>query len=334
MKKERWIDVGCLAFVAMFLFGCAASEDVQILDRENKRLSSQLNSTQREMEALKSDQADIQRQYQKDVGELRKEDGTSKADLGLRLNNLESEVRTLSASMEEYKDLVKRPSKDLEQVRTDTTSRTRSLEERLRASDERLRAAEEKNRLLEERTRRLEDRDKEMEARLLKAIEDRVRPIDSKIDQVTQKQSSLEKSVREPEREAPAEKRAPATTAAALYKEAYEAYQKGDLEGSRRKFETFLSQYPNTELSDNAQFWIGETYYLKKDYERSILEYEKVVTKYPEGDKVPAALFKQALAFAELGDKANARNLLRRVVERYPTSDQADMAKKRLEALH
>jgi tol-pal system protein YbgF len=118
-----------------------------------------------------------------------------------------------------------------------------------------------------------------------------------------------------------------------LYKDAYETFQKGDLEGARKKFEAFLKQYPNTELSDNAQFWIGEIYYLKKDFERAILEYEKAIAKYPEGDKIPAALFKQALAFLELGDKTNARNLLRRLIERYPQSDQTEMAKKKLEAI-
>ena len=118
-----------------------------------------------------------------------------------------------------------------------------------------------------------------------------------------------------------------------LYKEAYETLHRGDLEGGRRKFEAFLKQYPNTELSDNAQFWIGETYYLKKDFERAILEYEKAIVKYPEGDKISAALFKQALAFLELGDKANARNLLKRVIEKYPQTDQAEMAKKKLETI-
>jgi len=326
MKKRHWIHVGPLALVVMLVSGCANTEDVQILDRENKHLSSQLSAMQRSIDSLKTDQAAAQKQYQKDVADLRKETGSSRADLSLRVDNLQSEVRTLGAGVEEYKDFVKRPSKEIEQVRTDTTSRTRSLEERLRAS-------EEKTRMLEERTRKLEDRDKEMEARLLKTIDDRVKPLDSKIDQVALRQSALEKSIREGEKETSSEKKTSPTTAAILYKEAYEAYQKGDLEGSRRKFESFLGQYPNTELSDNAQFWVGEIYFQKKDYERSILEYEKVVTKYPEGDKVPAALLKQALAFSELGDKTNARNLLRRVVERYPTSDQADMAKKRLEAL-
>lgn len=324
MMKKYWIGFGFVAFVVMLVSGCATTQDVQILDQEGSRLSSQLNAIQRSVESLKADQAAMQKQHQKDVADLRKEDGASRADLSLRIDNLQSQVRTLTAGMEEYKDFMKRPSKEIEQVRSDTTSRTRSLEERLKTS-------EEKNRLLEERTRRLEDRDKEMEARLLKAIEDRVKSLDSKIDQVASKQSAIEKSVREGE--ISTERKTSPTTAAVLYREAYEAYQKGDVEGSRKKFEAFLGQYPNTELSDNAQFWVGEIYFQKKDYERSILEYEKVVTKYPEGDKVPAALFKQALAFSELGDKTNARNLLRRVVDRYPTSDQADMAKKKLDAL-
>ena len=118
-----------------------------------------------------------------------------------------------------------------------------------------------------------------------------------------------------------------------LYKEAFETFQKGDLEGARRKFEASLKQYPNAGLSENAQFWIGETYFLKKDFEKAILEYEKVIVKYPEGNKVPGALLKQGLAFFELGDKTNARNLLRRVIERYPQSNQAEIAKKKLDEI-
>jgi tol-pal system protein YbgF len=136
-----------------------------------------------------------------------------------------------------------------------------------------------------------------------------------------------------PTKEIPAELKGISTGMGDLYKDAYETFHKGDLEGARRKFEAFLKQYPNTELSDNAQFWIGETYFLKKDYERAILEYEKAIVKYPEGDKISSAIFKQALAFLELGDKTNARNLLKRVIEKYPHSDQAEMAKKKLETI-
>ncbi len=183
---------------------------------------------------------------------------------------------------------------------------------------------------LEDNEKMRQEKDKALEEKI-KGIEDRLKGLEGKIGQLASKQLELEGSI--PGKEVSADVKGVSTRAGDLYKDAYETLQKGDVEGARRKFEAFLKQYPNTELSDNAQFWIAETYYLKKDYEKSILEYEKAITKYPEGDKVPAALFKQALAFLELGDKTNARNLLKKVIERYPNSDQAQMAKKKLEAI-
>jgi tol-pal system protein YbgF len=194
------------------------------------------------------------------------------------------------------------------------------IEGRLRILEERGRSIEEKNKVLEEK---LEEK--------LKETGDRLKGLEGKMTELASKLMEVEKPP--PTKETPAEVKGTSTSVGDLYKDAYETFQKGNLEGARRKFEAFLKQYPNTELSDNAQFWIGETYYLKKDFEKAILEYEKAIVKYPEGDKIPAALFKQALAFLELGDKTNARNLLKRVIERYPHSEQAEMAKKRLEGI-
>jgi tol-pal system protein YbgF len=223
--------------------------------------------------------------------------------------------------LDEYKDFAKRPSKDVERIREDVILRTRVLEER--------------GKMLEERNRAQEDRAKALEEKI-RALDERLKGMEGKIDLVTSKQVEAEKTMvtmKEKEKEVAPEVKGPATGMGEVYNDAYQTYQKGDMEGARRKFEAFLKQYPNTSFSDNAQFWIGETYYAKKDYEKAILEYEKVMVKYPEGDKVPAALLKQGLAFLELGDKANARNLLRRVMDRYPQSEQADIAKKRLEAI-
>jgi tol-pal system protein YbgF len=165
----------------------------------------------------------------------------------------------------------------------------------------------------------------------MREIEDRLKGQDGKTAGSTSKAMESERVASF--KEVPPEIKGVSTGMGDIYKDAYETFHKGDLEGGRRKFEAFLKQYPNTELSDNAQFWIGETYYLKKDFERAILEYEKAIVKYPEGDKIPSALFKQALSFLELGDKGNARNLLKRVIERYPRSEQAEMAKKKLETI-
>ena len=87
-------------------------------------------------------------------------------------------------------------------------------------------------------------------------------------------------------------------------------FKEGQYVKAREEFVKFLKQYPKTAYSDNAQFWIGETWYVEEKYERAIVEYEKVVKDYPSGDKVPYALLKQGMAFQKLGDKASARHRL------------------------
>ncbi len=115
-----------------------------------------------------------------------------------------------------------------------------------------------------------------------------------------------------------------------LYAAAYELFREGKYEKSREAFETFLKQYPGSEFSDNAQFWIGECYYFEKKYEKAIIEYDKVVKNFPEGSKVPYALLKQGLSFLQLGDKASAKLLLQQVIKDYPNTSQARIARTRL----
>jgi tol-pal system protein YbgF len=111
------------------------------------------------------------------------------------------------------------------------------------------------------------------------------------------------------------------------YAAAYELFKDGKFDKARESFQNFLKQYPDTEYSDNAQFWIGECYYFEKKYENAILEYEKVAKNYPDGDKVPYALLKQGIAFLNLGDKASAKLILQRVIKDYPNTNQARTAK-------
>jgi tol-pal system protein YbgF len=346
---KGWIIVG----VVVALWGCATSEDIRILDEDTRRIQSQLNLMQKEGDALKKDLSifqNDQKGIEKDVSTLRTDlNGEMKkveADLLLRIENLQSEMKILSTGVEEYKDYLKKPFKEIDRVKEDVVVRTKILEERGRAFEEknrileaRGRTFEEKNRVLEDRTRFLEERLKEAGDRF-KGLEERLRETGDRFKGLEEKMTELVSKLREIEKpplakEVPAEIKgtSPGTGVGDLYKDAYETFQRGNLEEARRKFEAFLKQYPNTELSDNAQFWIGETYFLKKDFEKAILEYEKAIVKYPEGDKISAALFKQALSFLELGDKTNARNLFKRVIDRYPHSEQAEMAKKRLEGI-
>jgi tol-pal system protein YbgF len=94
-----------------------------------------------------------------------------------------------------------------------------------------------------------------------------------------------------------------------------------------------LAAYPDSEYSDNAQFWIGECYFFEKNYEKAILEYEKVTKNYPGGNKVPYALLKQGFSFLKLNDKTSARLLLQQVIKDYPNTNQARMARSKLQEI-
>jgi tol-pal system protein YbgF len=327
MNKGDWKKWGTVLWIVLCLSGCATTGDVRILDKDIQRLDSQLSQIQKEkdsikkeIEAIRTELTAFKKETETNHSSLQAENQKTRADLFLRLETLQSEMRTLSTGVEEYKQFLKTPSKEIARMKEDAEVRLRILEEKGKTLEERNRSFEEKNRSLEERNRFYDER--------LKGMEDHLKGLDVKM---TSKLTDLEKSI--PAKEPPVEPKGPSTTAGNLYKDAYETFQKGDLDGGRRKFEAFLKQYPNMELSDNAQFWIGETYFLKKDFEKAILEYEKVVVKYPEGDKVSSALLKQGLAFLELGDKTHARNLLKRVIDRFPQTEQAEIAKKKLETI-
>jgi tol-pal system protein YbgF len=286
LKKFGRIKMWIFLPIGVFLLGFASTRDGQTLDREIDKIYSELSALRKENSSLENK-----------ISALSDENQKLRTELLFRLENLQSEIRTLSTGVEEYKDYLKRPSNEIGRVKEDVEVRLKVLEEKRKSLEEKI-----------------------------KEMEDRLKGVEGKI-----KQAELEKS--SPVKEILPEAKRLSAGMGDLYKVAYETFQRGDFEGARKKFGAFLKQYPNAELSGNAQFWIGETYYQKKDFEKAILEYEKAISKFPESSKIPAALFKQALSFLELGDKTNARNLLRRVIERFPHSEQSEMAKKKLETI-
>jgi tol-pal system protein YbgF len=130
---------------------------------------------------------------------------------------------------------------------------------------------------------------------------------------------------------------APAPSAASspedAYKQAYDLFKDSKYTEARQGMEDFLKQYPDDALAGNAQFWIGECYYQEGQYENAILAYEKVIKKFPTNRKVPAAMLKQGFAFANIGDKDAARSILRDILDKYPGTDLAQAAQKKLDTI-
>lgn len=118
-----------------------------------------------------------------------------------------------------------------------------------------------------------------------------------------------------------------------LYNSAYGDFLKNNYDLSKQGFEEYLKNYPDTELSDNAQFWIGECSYRQRKYSDAIQAYDKVIQSYPKGDKAPAAALKKGFSLLEIKDNEAGIRELRTLIQKYPGSDSAQLAKDRLNSM-
>lgn len=115
-----------------------------------------------------------------------------------------------------------------------------------------------------------------------------------------------------------------------IYNDAYALYELGKYSEAREKFMSVLQDYKENEYSDNARFWIGGCYFKEKKYEDAIIAYEDLFKKNPDSDKIPAAKLKQGLAFYEVGDPETGEYILRSLIELFPDSKDAGLARKKL----
>jgi tol-pal system protein YbgF len=115
-----------------------------------------------------------------------------------------------------------------------------------------------------------------------------------------------------------------------LYSQAYADYARGNYDLAMQGFAEYLRAYPGTDFADNAQYWIGECLYGKKMYAESIEAWNTLLKDFPSSDKLPDARVKKGMALERLGRKSQALVEYRYVVDRYPTSQAARIARERL----
>jgi len=107
-------------------------------------------------------------------------------------------------------------------------------------------------------------------------------------------------------------------------------YKDGRYEKAIADFRGFLKSYPESDLADNAHFWIGECLRALGKYEEAILAYQRVINGYPKGNKVPSAMLHQGFAFEKIKDKTTASLVFKKLVKQFPNTKEAEIAKKRI----
>lgn len=120
---------------------------------------------------------------------------------------------------------------------------------------------------------------------------------------------------------------------AANYQAALELLRQGRYPQAESAFTQFLADFPGSELSDNARYWLAETHYVNREFETALAGFEGVIENYPNSRKVPDALLKAGYCQYELQRWADARSSLEAVVEQFPDSTAARLASQRLERM-
>ena len=117
--------------------------------------------------------------------------------------------------------------------------------------------------------------------------------------------------------------------AQALYDRGYSLFHQGRYLDAEATFQRFLQAYADTDLSDNAQYWIGECRYARQDLRGALAAFRETAQRYPAGNKVPDAMIKEGDCLRGLGDLEGARLRYDEVINRYPGSAAASVAEER-----
>jgi tol-pal system protein YbgF len=130
---------------------------------------------------------------------------------------------------------------------------------------------------------------------------------------------------------APPSAAAPAAAAGAdqMYNDAFKKLQDGDYAGAERGFKAFLQTNPRHTLAGNAQYWLGETYYARRDYQNAMTAFAEGYKVYKASPKGPDNLLKLGVTLAVLGRKPDACAVFAKFSQDYPRA--TDLQKRRVE---
>ena len=114
------------------------------------------------------------------------------------------------------------------------------------------------------------------------------------------------------------------------YERALDILKEGRYAEAAKAFRVFLSSYPGTRYGANARYWLGEAYYVVRDFDTARREFTEVVEQYPQDPKVADSLLKLGFIHYERQEWSQARETLKQVVDRHPGSTAARLAQDRL----
>ena len=115
-----------------------------------------------------------------------------------------------------------------------------------------------------------------------------------------------------------------------IYETAYNEFLLGKYEVAVFDFKSFLKQYKDHDLAEQAQYYIGESLYSQEKYSAAFEEYKKVEESYSDSNLIPSARLKMALCLELLNKKNDAVIILQTILTDYPKTAEAFTAKEKI----
>jgi tol-pal system protein YbgF len=119
----------------------------------------------------------------------------------------------------------------------------------------------------------------------------------------------------------------------ASYQAAFTLLKDGQYDRAIAGFQKFLASYPDSSLADNAQYWLGEAFYVNKAYPDAQAAFQRVIDKYPQSRKIADALLKIGYCRYEMKQWDSARQVLGQVVARFSDTPAGRLAQQRLDKM-
>lgn len=117
------------------------------------------------------------------------------------------------------------------------------------------------------------------------------------------------------------------------YQAAFDLLKSGQYDQAIAAFQSFLVTYATSPLADNAQYWLGEAYYVNKSFPEALAAFQRVIDQYPQSRKVPDALLKIGYCNYELKQYSAARQALSQVTTKYADTPSGALAQQRLDKM-
>ncbi len=117
------------------------------------------------------------------------------------------------------------------------------------------------------------------------------------------------------------------------YQAAFNQLKAGRFNESANLFEDFIQQHPNHELTDNSYYWLGESYYVTRNFPLALSAFQSLEQKFPLSSKLADSLLKIGYTYHELEDYQQAQQALNKVVNSFPNQSVAKLAQNRLNLL-